>query len=334
MLALAFRVILGQLVIMQKLITLFILTISSVVSFGQINHFPDHKWKEKQTEHFAIRTLSTSPKLAEKYVEKVWKVCERVLPGIKEEYANNTFKTVKGDKASDTAPYRFTVYLVGRKYPFKDMVDKMASQLDEGKAEGFKKICMETLMITDADNRYVVLCLDGRTGPTEAVLVHSVASAMLAGHCRISGDSGFFYTAGFGYYMEHMIFKKCRVYYLDFSEYYKDVKIIRGTTLDSDSPWPKPIQKMVKKDVVKPRIMELFGTTVNQLNPPRSGMIFALAHFFCNDPENVKMHHALVNKLRDGKEFSVELILESYGKGSEKEFNTAVEEYILTRKFR
>lgn len=311
-------------------ITMFI--VSGLTVFGQTDHFPNQRWKETKTDHFTIRTQGTSASSAKKLAEKVWEICERTLPGIKEEFENNTFVTPNGEQGSAEKPYRFTIYIVKRIYPFEEMVDKVTKTMGD-RGMGYKKLCMETKMMSDSGNRYVVFCLEDRQSDIDALLVHSVASSILAGHGRMKG-SEFFHTAGFGYYAEHLIFKKCRVHYLDFSQYYKNVEVVRGAVLDGKSAWTRPVQKMVKKGDVTPRLSELVGTDVAQLNPPRSGLLFALAHFMCHTEENVKKHHKYLNKLREGESASVELILECYGYESESAFNTAFKEYIESRKFR
>lgn len=318
--------------VMKNILNLMLMALFVVPAMAQIDHFPNHRWKETKTEHFTIRTLSTSPSVAKKYAEKVWEICDRTMPGLKEEYANNTFKTPDGASGSDDKPYRFTIYLVKRIYPFTEMVDKVVKNMGD-RAAGYKKLCLETKMLSDSKHRYVVFCLEDRQSELDALLVHSVASSILAGHGRMK-KLNFFHTAGFGYYVEHLIFKKCRVHYLDFSQYYENVEVVRGAVLDGKSSWTKPIQKMVKRGVVTPRIGELFGTDVAQLNPPRSGLLFALAHFMCHSDENVKKHHAYLNKLREGESPSVELILECYGYENASAFNTAFKEYILSREFR
>lgn len=320
----------------MKTITTFVMGLVSLLGAGliqaQIDHFPDQKWKETKTDHFTIRTQGASASTAKKYAEKVWEIAERTMPGLKEEYANNTFKTPNGASGSDDNPYRFTVYIVKRIYPFTEMVEKVTKNMGDN-AAGYKQLCLETKMISDSQHRYVVFCLEDRQGDLDALLVHSIASTMLAGHGRMK-QSNFFHTAGYGYYAEHIIFKKCRVHYLDFSQYYKDVEVVRGAVLDGKSPWPKAVQNMVKKGDVKPRLSELFSTDVAQLNPPRSGLLFALAHFMCHEPENTKKHHDYMNKLRAGSTPSVDLIVETFGYENEEAFNAALTEYILSRKFR
>ena len=178
-----------------------------------------------------------------------------------------------------------------------------------------------------------MFCLEDRQGDLDALLVHTVASTILSGHSRMKKQN-FFHTAGYGYYVEHLIFKKCRVHYLDFSQYYKNVEVVRGAVLDGQSAWTRPVQKMVQKGKVVPRLSELFGTDVAQLNPPRSGLLFALAHFMCHTEENVKKHHKYIKELRSGKSASVKLILECYDYPNEPAFNTAFKEYIESRAFR
>ena len=175
--------------------------------------------------------------------------------------------------------------------------------------------------------------MEDRKSDIDALLVHSVASAILAGHSRMRGKN-FFHTAGYGYYAEHLIFKKCRVHYLDFNRYYENVEIVRGEVLDGSSPWTRPIQKMVRRGELEPKLAKVFTTTVDGLNPPRSGLLLALAHFMCHDDENVKKHHVYLNKLRAGESASTDLILECYGYDSLDAFDAAWKEYILSRKFR
>lgn len=315
------------------LISLFgMYAISSL--YAQTDHFPNQRWKETKTDHFTIRTQGTSASPAKKYAEKVWKICERTMPGIKEEYAENTFKTPAGASGSDDKPYRFTIYLVGKIYPFNEMVETVAKTMGD-RAAGFKQVCSQTKMLPDAQHRYVVFCLDDRASDIDALLVHSVASGVLAGHGRMK-NSDLFHTAGFGYYAEHLIFKKCRVHYLDFSQYYKgqDMEVVRGATLDGKSPWTRPLQKLIKKGKKEPRLSELVGLEVANLTPERSGLMFALSHFMCNEQENVQKHHAYLNKLREGTEASAQLIVKSFGYENEAAFNIAFKEYILSRKFR
>jgi hypothetical protein len=317
---------------MKEILTLIILALSLATTHAQIDHFPDQKWKETQTDHFTIRTQGASASTAKKYSKKVWGICERTMPGIKEEYAENTFRTPGGSVGSDDKPYRFTIYIVKRIYPFNEMVDAVTKNMGD-RAAGYKQLCLQTKMIGDAQHRYVVFCLEDRQGDIDALLVHSVASTMLSGHGRMK-DLNFFHTAGYGYYAEHLIFKKCRVHYLDFSRYYNNVEMVKGAVLDGRSSWTDPVRKMVKKGDVKPRLSELFNTDVAQLNPPRSGLLFALAHFMCHEPENTKKHHDYMNKLRGGSTPSVDLIVKTFGYESEEAFNTAFTEYILSRKFR
>ncbi|MGB0774716.1 MAG: hypothetical protein ACPG32_03535 [Akkermansiaceae bacterium] len=300
---------------------------------AQHDHFPNQRWKEVKTDHITIRTQGASSSIAKKYAEKVWDICNRCLPGLKEEYENNTFKTPNGSAASDDKPYRFTIYLVGREYPFKEMVETVSKTMGD-RAAGYKQLCEQTKMISDAKHRYVVFCLDGRQGDIDSLLVHSTASAILAGHGRMNSKNDFFHTAGFGYYVEHLIFKKCRVHYLDFSQYYQNVEVVRGAVLDGKSPWTRPVQKLVKKGKATPRLSELFGLEVATLNPERSGLLFALSHFMCHTDENVKKHHAYLTKLRSGSSPSVKLILECYGYADEAAFNNAFKAYIESREFR
>ena len=162
--------------VMKNILNLMLMALFVVPAMAQIDHFPNHRWKETKTEHFTIRTLSTSPSVAKKYAEKVWEICDRTMPGLKEEYANNTFKTPDGASGSDDKPYRFTIYLVKRIYPFTEMVDKVVKNMGD-RAEGYKKLCLETKMMSDSKHRYVVFCL-GRSPKRAGCAVSALGSVV------------------------------------------------------------------------------------------------------------------------------------------------------------
>ena len=71
------------------------------------------------------------------------------MPGLKEEYENNTFQTPNGQSGSEEKPFRFTIYIVKRIYPFEEMVDKVTKKMGD-KGVGYKQLCMETKMLQDS----------------------------------------------------------------------------------------------------------------------------------------------------------------------------------------
>ena len=72
---------------------------------AQHAHFPAGKWKEKKSDHFTLRIDSTNADPAARNAEKVWEVCVAVLPGMKQDFEKNEFRTPSGGEASDDAPF-------------------------------------------------------------------------------------------------------------------------------------------------------------------------------------------------------------------------------------
>ena len=65
---------------------------------AQEPHFPDLKWKEKETDHFMIYAKSTGNDPARKYAEDVWEACQEILPGLEADFAQNEFRTPVGQR--------------------------------------------------------------------------------------------------------------------------------------------------------------------------------------------------------------------------------------------
>lgn len=175
-------------------------------AFSQHQHFEDFKWREKETDHFALRASGTNHDPARKYAEDVWEVCVEVMPKLEDDFGKNEFRTPGGSKGADTAPYRFTVYLVGSGHDY----DKVLEQ--EQKRSGWDanqlRLCRMTRNYGDPQCRYVVLCKadpesTGGGGETDltAVFVHNTASTILGGR-SLSGNLPLWMSAGWGYYVE------------------------------------------------------------------------------------------------------------------------------------
>ena len=63
---------------------------------AQHQHFEGFKWRERQTDHFTMRSSGTSHDPASRYAEKVWDECLRIMPGLEEDFAQNKFRTPGG----------------------------------------------------------------------------------------------------------------------------------------------------------------------------------------------------------------------------------------------
>ena len=310
-------------------------------SIAQIDHFPDMDWKEKQTDHFSIRTRSTGTDPARKYAEKIWDECLEVLPGLESDFADNKFRTPGGEKGSEEAPYRFTVYLVGTGSDYVQMIDIDAERNGWGGTQ--KKSCKITRNYADPHNRYTVFCKadpenSGGGGERDLtpVFIHNTASTIMQGRSE-SSRHPLWMTAGFGYYVEHMLTERCRVYYIDFQAYYQnnddDAELVRGGTLGPDVEWPDAIRRLCKKDI-RESLESVCSAEIITLSPNQSGYIFALTHFLVSDEERVKKYRELVAHAKAGKEVDKDLLLETYGYDDDEALEKDWYEFVESRKFK
>ena len=284
---------------------------------AQHAHFPGVKWKEKESDHFTLRIDSTSADPASRHAEKVWEVCVAVLPGMKQDFEKNEFRTPDGGKASDDAPFRFTVYLLGNGSDFDEVVKIDAGR--NGWEANTVQVVKKTANYADPQHRYVVLCKGatdqsaGGDRDMTAVFVHSTGATLMEGQAR-GKNLPFWMTAGFGYYVEHQLFKLCRVHYLDFESYYEDQKadIKTGETLGPDESWAKVLKKLCKKGE-RVSLDKVCTADIINLTPEQSGYIFALTCFLVRDePARVK-YRDLVAKSAGGSKIDKEILLACYG---------------------
>ncbi|HCQ37941.1 MAG TPA: hypothetical protein DIV39_02205, partial [Verrucomicrobiales bacterium] len=91
---------------------------------AQHQHFKNLEWRERLTDHFALRAKGTNHDPARRYAEKIWDECVRVMPGLEEDFGKNKFRTPGGAPGSDAAPYRFTVYLVGSGHDYTAILEQ------------------------------------------------------------------------------------------------------------------------------------------------------------------------------------------------------------------
>ena len=246
---------------------LFLATLSAPTVLAQHQHFENFEWRERLTDHFALRAKGTNHDPARRYAEKVWDECVHVMPGLEEDFSKNKFRTPGGASGAATAPYRFTVYLIGSGLDYTTVLEQQ--QRRSGWGANQVQSCRITRNYGDPQNRYRVLCkadpeksAGGETDLTP-VFVHGTAATILEGR-GLTGNLPFWMTAGWGYYVEHRIFRLCRVHYIDFKTYYANEKadFKRGATLEPNEDWPGPLKKMCKKD-----IRETLDTRLQGANP-------------------------------------------------------------------
>ena len=311
---------------------------SAVLQAAIPNHFEGWKWKEKETAHFLLRADGTSFDPASRYAEKVWEVVVEVLPGLEKEFADNAFKTPGGGEAAEGKPYRHTVYLLGKGDDFSSLVDIDKDR--NGWDPNSVRMVRQTGNYADPQFRYGVFCKvapdesAGDDREIDALFVHSTGMVLQQGWSR-SKRLPFWMTAGFGYYVEHRLFRKCRVHYLDFEAYYEEneAEIKRGETLDADRSWADVIRKLCK-DEKRRSLEQVCSAQVLTLSPEDSGYIFALTCFLVRDePARVK-YRTLLDAAREGRMVDKALLLKSYGYADDAALEQEWYEWLESRQFK
>ncbi|MDA0766961.1 MAG: hypothetical protein O3A87_09605 [Verrucomicrobia bacterium] len=120
---------------------------------AQMQHFPDIKWKERDTDHFMLRTHDTGTDPAKQNGEDVWEKSQEILTGLEEDFTKNEFRTPSGAKGSDTEPFRFTVYLVGSGHAYDQLLE--VDQKRYGWSDTNLRSCRITRNYSDPLNRYI-----------------------------------------------------------------------------------------------------------------------------------------------------------------------------------
>ncbi|MEE2623091.1 MAG: hypothetical protein VYA46_02625 [Verrucomicrobiota bacterium] len=317
---------------------LFLATLSAPAVLAQHQHFENFEWRERLTDHFALRAKRTNHDPARRYAEKVWDECVRVMPGLEEDFSKNKFRTPGGASGADTAPYRFTVYLIGSGLDYTAILEQQ--QQRSGWDANQVQSCRITRNYGDPQNRYRVLCkadpeksAGGETDLTP-VFVHGTAATILEGR-GLTGNLPFWMTAGWGYYVEHRIFRLCRVHYIDFKTYYANEKadFKRGATLGPNEDWPGPLKKMCKKDI-RETLDTVCKAQILTLTPNQSGYIFALAYFLVGNDENIAKYRKLVERARQGGTITKSVLLDTYGYEDDAALEADWYEFMESRDFK
>lgn len=312
------------------------------ISFGQTDHFPDIKWREKELDHFMIRTSGTNTDPARRFSEKTFEILQEILPGLTDDFEKNEFRTPGGQEVGKEGKFRFTTYLVDTGDLFHKCVMTDAKRYNW--AAGNVQITKKVGNYLDPNNRYLVIC---KTDPMNSggggeqdkkeILVHSLGSGLLSGRSR-QANLPFWMTAGMGYYAEHMVFDRCSIYYLDFEAYYRDnpdakVDERKGGTLGPEEAWPKILRKLCKKEK-RVSLMKTINAQIITLSPNESGYIFALTYFLVSTEEKAKTYQSFVKAIREGKEPTRELLLKTYGYTDDAAFEKDWYEWMMSSKFK
>lgn len=312
------------------------------VADGQTTHFPDMKWREKELDHFMIRTSGTSSDPARKFSEKTYEILFEILPGLKDDFEKNEFRIPSGQNAGKEDKFRFTTYLVDSGDAFHRCVMTDAKRYNW--IAGHIQITKQVGNYLDPNNRYLVICKTdpmnsggGQEQDKKEILVHSLGTALMKGRTR-QANLPFWMTAGMGYYAEHMVFDRCAIYYLDFEAYYRanpDAKVDarKGGTLGPEESWPRILRKLCKKEK-RVSLMKTINAQVITLSPNESGYMFALTYFLVSTEERAKTYQSFIKAIRDGEEPTQELLLKTYGYADDAAFENAWYEWMMSTKFK
>lgn len=326
----------------MKVFLLMTLLLSPGVVVCQVDHFPETKWKEKELDHFMIRSNGTNSDPTRKYGEKTFEVMIEILPGLKEDFEKNGFRTPGGQNVGKEDQFRFTTYLVGSGDVFHQCVMTDATRYNW--PGGNVQITKQVGNYLDPQNQYLVICKTdpqsshgGQDQDRKEILVHSLGTALMKGRTR-QAKLPFWMTAGMGYYAEHMVFKRCAIYYLDFEAYYQanpDAKVDarQGGTLGPQEAWPIVLRKLCK-DGKRVSLEKTITAAVITLSPNESGYMFALNYFMVSTEERTKLFQNLITAIREGKPASKELLLETYGYADDAAFEADWYEWMMSSKFK
>ena len=309
---------------------------------GQTEHFPEMKWKEKELDHFMIRTNGTGTDPARKFAEKTYEVMLEILPGLEGDFEKNAFRTPGGQEAGKEDKFRFTTYLVGTGDDFHNCV--MVDAKRHNWTGGNVQITKQVGNYLDPMNRYLVICKSnpgesggGREQDRKEILVHSLGTALMKSRTHQAGLP-FWMTAGMGYYAEHMIFDRCSIYYLDFEAYYRDnpdakVDARKGGSLGPEQSWPKILRKLCKAGK-RVSLEKTLNAQIITLSPNESGYMFALNYFMVSTDELKTKYQEFITSIRDGAKPTKELLLETFGYGDDAAFEKDWYEWMMSSKFK
>ncbi|MDG2400300.1 MAG: hypothetical protein P8M04_06990 [Akkermansiaceae bacterium] len=325
---------------MKRLVVLSLL--AAGFATGQTVHFPELKWKEKELDHFTIRTKGTDADPARKFAEKTYKVMLEILPGLESDFEKNEFRAPGGQEAGKEDRFRFTTYLVETGDDFHNCV--MIDAKRHNWSGGNVQITKQVGNYLDPMNRYLVICKSdpdqsggGREKDRKEILVHSLGTALMKGRTH-QANLPFWMTAGMGYYAEHMVFDRCSIYYLDFESYYREnpdakVDARKGGSLGPQESWPRILRKLCKAEK-RVSLEKTLNAQIITLSPNESGYMFALNYFMVSTDERTKTYQEFITSIRGGAEPTKDLLLKTMGYGDDAAFEKDWYEWMMSSKFK
>ena len=300
-------------------------------------------YRKKETDHFDIRIKARSFDPARSYAEKVWEVGLPFLPDLKQRFENKGFRAPrkKQGNANDFSPvdgrFRYRVYLVDDESRFRALVEQYGQEAyrDKFEQEKFEKGAMEVGVFDDFQNRFMVMLIaDAARGDDRPVFVHGLGANLVKEECEET-YLPLWIMAGFGYYFEHQIFKKCRTRYIDFVGYYNKIEGKKESEIfKKDSSWVPVVKQIAKREEDRASLHRLFGVTVTSLTPELSGYLFAFASFLVSEEANAAKFQKVIAAVRKGEKLSPSLVSEAYGYPSAAALEEAFYAFIKSGKFK
>ncbi len=295
---------------------------------------------------------------------------------LKKDFDGKEALTPSGEDASRDGKFKLTVYLTSNHQTYMDCLKEATEE--NGWDADTMRLKIFVANFADPQNRYLFICKrpskkyggegidrkkdrvkDGNEGKTIEGLYGMYSSKMMwerkvqdrthlvvhqAGWMTpkvVARQTNWplWMKAGFGYYAEHKILRKCRVHYVDFEGFYDQINkedIIRGGTFDMNKPWTRPLKVICghKRKPQRVSLSQLEAAKIATLTPEESGYMFGLASFMVGTPENVAKFEKFLTEIRNGGTASKSLLLETYGYPDDESFEKDWYDFILSGKFK
>ena len=302
--------------------------------------------REKITEHFRIMQISRTAAPASRYAEKAWEECNLLMPDLKASFEQKGFKDPSRssngtDFKNSGERFLFRAYMVDDEYVWENMTRQHGDRLgSDSNKESFLKLVAHTGIFNDFDNRFLAMN-NGKQfrkgNASEGLFVHSLSRTLLTGQAQCK-RLPLWMGAGMGWNIEHRIFKKCRVSYLDYEKFYheQEGKIKRSEIFKVDYSWIAPTKALVKDNAVS-TIPQILGASVANLTPESSGCIFAFTNFLTSDEKKIAAYKKFVKSMRSGDvrpSPGAQEVAKAFGYASSDELNTAFHEFLKSRHFK
>jgi len=254
----------------MKVLIAAVTLLATGFTYSQTIHFPETPWKEKELDHFMIRTHGTGTDPARKFSEKAFEVMLEILSGLEADFEKKEFRTPRGQNAGKEDKFRFTTYLV------------------------------------DSGNAF-----------HECVMTDAKRNNWPAGNVQITKTVG---------------------NHLDFEAYYQanpDAKVDarKGGSLGPEESWPKILRKLCPAGK-RVSLDKTINAEIITLSPNESGSILALNYFIVSTDEHTKKYQTFITGIREGRDATKELLLETYGYADDSAFETAWYEWMMSSKFK